>query len=320
MIPRFWVAHEQTLYLPHAIFSPRDGDRDRTCLDKVTIMDASVAVTGTELDYGLLVLSSTPGSGDIRGKFANSPVPIINCEEAVIDNGSGEFGASSAVLLKSSSTTEMMLNDHPISAGLPETITLYEGVVGQTNSTSAVFENLAIVGTAVQGTSNAGPIIGEDVSGRAMIIAIEAGDAVDSAVGTTDDTAPARRVMLPFNDGAFADLTPEAGQLFLNSLRWATGALGALTGPEITALELDITNPGNPIANITFSSRSGQHYSLFTSDDHSDFSSGLGNSEEVDDSIIATGSSTMVSIDYQDFGISTDAVKRFFFVLEVGGE
>ncbi|MDB4639680.1 hypothetical protein OAE58_01345 [Akkermansiaceae bacterium] len=46
----------------------------------------------------------------------------------------------------------------------------------------------------------------------------------------------------------------------------------------------------------------------------------MGNAEEVDDSIIATGSSTMVSIDYQDFGISTDAVKRFFVVLEVGGE
>ena len=58
-----------------------------------------------------MVLSSTPGSGDMRDKFEDSLVPIVNWEEAISDNGAGEFGLSSAVMTKSTTTTEIEMGD-----------------------------------------------------------------------------------------------------------------------------------------------------------------------------------------------------------------
>ncbi len=290
---------------------------DKFGLDKVTVQAASAAVTGDELAYGLLVLSSTPGSGDIRNKFIDSVVPIVNWEEAISDNGAGEFGSSIEIMTKSSTTTEIMLGDHPIAGGLPETITLFEDVVGQTNSTSMVFGDLAVVGTAVQGTGNGGLNNGGDVTGNAMIIATEAGDEVDPGTGTTDGIAPARRVMMPWTDNALANLSADGWALFSNALDWAIGDLGSPVPFRIVSFTVDTTTPGNRVGTLIFTSSEGQEYTILTSTDLADFTTG--NGAELN-TVTGTAGTTTVQIDFNANAIPLSDVKRFFVVREGGEE
>lgn len=290
---------------------------DKFGLDKVTVQAAGAAVTGDELAFDLLVLSSTPGSGDIRNKFINSVVPIVNWEEAVSDNGGGEFGASSEVMTKSSTTTEMLLGDHPIATGLPETITLFEGTVGQTNSTTMVFGDLARVGTAVQGTGDGGLNIGADVTGSAMIIAIEAGDAVDPGTGTADGVAPARRVMLPWTDNALASLSADGFALFSNALDWAIGNLGGAVPLQVVSFTVDSSTPGNRIATLVFTSREGQEYTILTALNLEDFTTNR--AAEVNTVTGADGTTTF-QINFNANAIPLTDTKRFFVVREGGEE
>ena len=112
-----------------------DGIAIRYIQDKYGIsgteyLQASASTDASEDTFDLLVLSSTPGSGDIRSKFEDSLVPIVNWEEAISDNGAGEFGLSSAVMTKSTTTTEIEMGDHPIAQGLPATLVLFERRAG----------------------------------------------------------------------------------------------------------------------------------------------------------------------------------------------
>ena len=289
---------------------------DKFGLDKVTVQSAGATVTGDELAYDLLVLSSTPGSGDLRNKFIDSAVPIVNWEEAISDNGAGEFGASIEVMTKSSTTTEMLLGDHPIASGLPETITLYDGAIGQTNSTSLVFGELAVVGTAVQGTGNGGLNIGGDVTGNAMVIAIEAGDGVDPGTGTAGEVAPARRVILPWTDGSLANLTPDGLTLFSNALDWAIGRLGSPVPLQIVSFKVDASTPGNRIGTLVFTSKEGEEYTILTSTDLVDFT--FDNATELN-TVTGVEGMTTFQIDFNANAIPLTEVKRFFVVRE-GGE
>ncbi|TFG87888.1 MAG: hypothetical protein E4H17_03085, partial [Gemmatimonadales bacterium] len=85
----------------------------------VTYQQASATAAGAELAYDALVISSTPGSGDIRSKFQNSPVGILNWEEAVVDDEAGEFQLS--VVNKPTGQTQINVVDasHYITASLP---------------------------------------------------------------------------------------------------------------------------------------------------------------------------------------------------------
>lgn len=291
--------------------------QDKFGLDKVTVQSASATATGDELAFDLLVISSTPDSGAIRGKFINSSVPIVNWEEAVSDNAVGEFGASSAVLAKSSTTIEMLLGDHPIAAGLPETITLFEDVIGQTNSSAMVFGDLAVVGTAVQGIGNGGSNIGGSVTGNALIIAIEAGDAVDPATGTVGGVAPARRVMMPWTDGALANLSADGLTLFSNALDWAIGNLGSPVPLQVTSLTIDDSVPGNRIATLVFQAKAGREYTVLTSTDLVDFASG--NATAITTLTGAEGTMTF-ALNFNFLALPVSDAKRFFAIREGGGE
>ena len=278
---------------------------------KVIVAQASTILTGDELAYDLLVTSSTPGSGDIRGKFINSVVPIVNWEEAVIDNGAGEFGAASAIIAKSNETTEIVLNDHPIKGNLSEEVTLYSGTIGETGSSAAPFPGIAIVGTAGNGLATAGSAteIGNDVTGYAMIFAIEAGDAVDPNTGTTNNVAPARRVMLPFSDGTFALLSADAIALTSNAIDWALGILGSPIQLAVVNFEIDSSTPGSPTGSLQFSSRGGQTYTIFASTELSVLASGDGD-------LIATvtGAEGTTTVPLPTLQVSDP--KRFFVVRE----
>ena len=90
----------------------------------VTYKQSGAANNTTDLvGVDVLVLSSSAGSGDYRNKFHNSPVGVLNWEEAVMDAGAGEFGLSSAQMTKSITTTQMTIEQaHPITTGLSGTI------------------------------------------------------------------------------------------------------------------------------------------------------------------------------------------------------
>jgi hypothetical protein len=290
---------------------------DKFGLDKVTVDVAANIAAGSEEAFDLLVISSTPGSGDIRGKFIDSPVPLINWEEAVVDNGGGEFGASTVILSKSNETTRMVLGDHPIAGGLPETITLYnEGSGGESTSTPMLFEGLTAVGTAVDGTSTAGAGIGLDVTGNAMLIAIEAGDAVDPGSGTLDGVAPARRVMMPFTDNTLATLSADGLQLFSNAMDWAIGKPGSPVGLRVVDFTVDASTPGNRVATLSFTSTEGQEYTILTSTDLADFT--INNAAELT-TVTGQAGTTTLQIDFNANFIPLTDEKRFFVVRE-GGE
>lgn len=293
---------------------------DKFGLDKVTVNSAANIAAGSEQGYDLLVTSSTPDSGDIRGKYIDSPVPVINWEEAVVDNGGGEFGASSVRLSKSIETTQMVLGDHPIAAGLPETINLYnEGTGGESTSTPTLFgDDVTAVGTAADGTVTAGngDGVGVDVTGNAMLIAIEEGDAVDPGSGTLNGVAPARRVMMPFTDNTLANLSPDGLQLFLNAVDWAVGNLGSPVGLQVVDFTVDSSTPGNRVATLSFTSREGQEYTVLTSTTLADFT--INNTAEVT-TVTGQAGITTLQIDFNANFIPLSDAQRFFAVRE-GGE
>jgi hypothetical protein len=289
---------------------------DKFGFDKVTVDAAANIAAGGELSFDLLVISSTPGSGDMRGKFIDSPVPLINWEEAIVDNGAGEFGASTVIFSKSNETSQMILGDHPIATGLPETITLYnEGTTGESTNTPALFEGLTAVGTAADGTATAGAGIGNDVTGNAMLIAIEAGDAVDPGSGTLDGVAPARRVMMPFSDNTLTNLSADGMQLFSNALDWAIGKLGSPVGLQVVQFTVEEV-PGNRIATLSFTSAEGQEYTVLTSTNLADFT--INNAAELTTVTGQAGTTTLV-IDFNANFIPLSDLPRFFVVRE-GGE
>ncbi len=275
---------------------------DKFGIDKVTISAASTITTGDELSFGLLVMSSTPSSGDLRGKFVDSIVPIVNWEEAVSDNNNlGEFGGSTEVFTKSNETTQIMLADHPISAGFPEVIDFFQGEIGETTSTATVFGDLDTVATAVDGPT-----------GNAMIIAIEEGSAVDPAVGTMNNTAPARRVLMPFTDNTLNFISPDGLALFASSLDWAIGATGGSAPLQIVSFSVDSSNIGDKTALIEFTSRLGRDYILLSSTNLEDLVSGGGTAVTT---ITGADVTTQFEINFNTFGFSGAEEKRFFTIM-----
>ena len=284
---------------------------------RITVAAANSINTGDELAYDLLVISSTPGSGDMRSKFIESVVPIINWEEAIIDNGAGEFGATTAVHAKSNQTTEIILADHPIRGSLPETVTLYNGATGETSCSNFPFDAGFVVGTAANGIATAGTAaeIGNDVTGYGMLFAIDAGDAVDPGTGTVGGVVPARRVMMPFTDNTLATLSDDGLTLFSNAIDWALGN----SGPPVPLSILDISmdfQPGNVIASLEFTSRAGQEYTILTATSLSFLAGGGG-----DEVGIVTGEegTTVAEVNFNLNAIPLDDPRRFFVIRE-GGE
>lgn len=284
---------------------------DKFGISRVTVNSAELVLAGDEVDFDLLVISSTPGSQTIRNKFPNSPVPIICWEEAVIDNGAGEFGASSVPMVKSTSTTQMTLSDHPIANGLPETIDLFDGSAGETTSSSAVFGNLSVVGAAAKRSGGGG-----DVTGQAMVIAIDAGEAVDPLALTIDDVAPARRVLLPFTDNTLNTLSADGLALFSNAIDWALGSGGIVPSADLTITGIEFTDvpfPSNRLVTLEFTSIAGREYEILSAIGLEDFANDLA---PVISTVNGQDGSTTAVVDFSSLGLPLDDIRRFFVVRE----
>ena len=283
--------------------------QDKYGITNVVYLQASASDESSEDSFDLLVISSTPGSGDMRDKFEDSLVPIVNWEEALSDNGAGEFGMASALMTKSVTTTEIAMTGHPIGSGLPETVVLFDNPGPETTSTANLFPGLTSAGNAANGTASAD---GADVTGFAMILLAEAGDAVDPGALVPGDAAPARRVMLPFTDNTIASLTADGLTLFGNAMDWAVGRIGGAEPLRVTSIAYDDTSdPGNIIVTLTFTSELNRTYSVFTSTDLP-----VGANTDVDDSVEGDDGTTEFIIDFDAYGIDKSSPRRFFEVLE----
>lgn len=180
----------------------------------------SGATDGSET-ADVIIMSSTFGSGSVRGKFHNSAVPIVNWEEAIMDAGDGEFGQSSVAMTKSTDTVRMALSDHLIAGDLAgTTIDFFSAAGAETLGSSSLSAGTEAVGTAADGS----------IADLAMLFVTEAGAAVAEGAGVTDNVSPARRVAFPMTDSSFDSLTDEGKQLFVNSIRWAAGGDSPPTG------------------------------------------------------------------------------------------
>lgn len=285
--------------------------QDHFGLDAITYAQATGVAAGSEEGYNLVFLSSTPASGDLRTKFRDSLLPVINCEEAIADNTDGEFGFSNAVLTKSTTVTQLSLATHPITAGLPATIALFTGAPVETTSTSSLFEGLTAIASAVDGTVSAGTgAVGSSVAGFPMIYVAEKAQAVNPGTNTAGGAAPARRVQLPLTDPTFATLSPDALKLVGNSLDWAAGRLGAVTpGPAslfITGLSM---NAAKTELTLTWSSETtaGVTYDILSSPNPA---LPLASWTSAASGLSATGTSTSRTVT-----VNPGAATRLFFVV-----
>ncbi len=228
--------------------------------DAITYEQASAIFTGDELDHDLLLLSSTPGSGELRAKFHDSPVPIVNWEEAITDNNAfGEFGLSSVILIESLATTQLALEAHPITEGLPNPLTLFNNTGARILCSSQVYDGITIVATAADGP----------VAGMHALFVAEAGDPVDPLAGVLDDVAPARRVHFPMTDASFSLMSEDGRQLFANALDWAAGR-GSAPPPAVIPnfTQVSLNTAGNQLT-LTWTSdaTAGTTYAVRASPD-----------------------------------------------------
>jgi hypothetical protein len=170
----------------------------------------------------VIVMSSTFGSGSVRGKFHNSSVPIVNWEEAIMDaNTAGEFGQSVATMTKSTDTTQMALGGHPIAGAMAgTTIDFLTEAGAETLGSAELSGGTVAVGTAVGGA----------IDGMAMLFVTDAGGAVAEGAGVDGNVSPARRVAFPMTDATFDTVTDAGRELLVNSILWAAGQLGSDEG------------------------------------------------------------------------------------------
>lgn len=87
----------------------------------VTYLPGDDSDSGDEDGFDVLVISSTVSSGDVRGKFDDSPVPVVTWEKALCDNDQpGDFGVTTMEDEETGSNHGIrILVDHPITVGFP---------------------------------------------------------------------------------------------------------------------------------------------------------------------------------------------------------
>ncbi len=181
----------------------------------------SGATDGSET-ADVIVMSSTFGSGSVRGKFHNSAVPIVNWEEAIMDSGDGEFGQSLATMTKSTDTVQMTLGDHPIAGALAGTTIDYLTAAGaETLGSSELSAGTTAVGTAADGSND----------GLPMLFVTDTGGEVGAGSGVDGAASPARRIAFPMTDATFDSLTDDGKLLLENSILWAAGIIGGEPAP-----------------------------------------------------------------------------------------
>ena len=232
--------------------------QDRYGVENVTYMQSSLATAGDEAGFGGLVISSTPGSDTLRGKFHNSTIPIVNWEEAIADNGAGEFRVTGG-RPKDNVATDHVISireEHPITAGF----SVGQEVTISTGQTEVWWST----GQQAPGSVSLGNEL-EDATRLFLTIVDEGGELNN---GTS---APGRRVMLGMTDNTFNNFTEDGRTLAGQAIDWALGITTSAEPIRVTDFTLD---PITGNASITWTARPNKFYTVFYSDDLVDLQDG----------------------------------------------
>lgn len=169
----------------------------------VTVKGAASSVSADAAGKNVVFISSTVNSGDVNSKFKDVAVPVIVCENALLDDMkmtgalSGNYGAA-----KTMNKITITNNAHPLAAGLPSgEVAVY---ASSDNLTWGQPANSAIIIASVAG-----------VPSQITIFAYESGAAMAGM------NAPARRIGFFLHDFSASLLTADGAKLLDAALLWA---------------------------------------------------------------------------------------------------
>ena len=216
-------------------FEPTSGD-DGFVFDHlvelghdVTYLAASEATTDDGEAVDLIVLSSTFGSGNVRGKYPDVETPILQWEEALIREQTGNFNMSFASGNGGDAQFDAIIIEeanHPIVklAGLGAgEILVYD-----------TFKNLVYASDLSPDTVGIATHADSGFEDRWVLSAIEAGGEL-----TDGELAAGPRVNFFIENTGFSNLTDEGKALFNASISWLLGDDGGGGEPELEAGDAD---------------------------------------------------------------------------------
>ena len=218
--------------------------------ENLTYIQSGASTTEDAAAVDVVVLSSTPGSGDIRNKFHEVAVGVVNWEEAIARKLSlGELGITTGNRQKYTTVSEITIEDsnHLITEGFPATVQLLENPVEMwgsqwgfsLDSTDPIEDELLAPGAKI--IANISKEATEDAGfdfRNAAIVAVEKGDPIWQDAGDPVP-APARRVMLPLTDNTANELTEDGWNLVKRSIEWTAGVLTGGGGGETYSQNFD---------------------------------------------------------------------------------
>jgi hypothetical protein len=201
--------------------------------DNVTyLMGLDAAPDGSSADgFDVVIVSSSMPSSALRGKYEDSPVGIVNWENALIhDNDLGNFMLSDASGNENESSTLTQIDivdpSHPLAAGLSGTVTVYSAANWHQYGLGPLGAGVSLIASSTQ-IPDRHAIFAADVGGTLL------GDGSDGSPAT----AAGRRVMFFLSDVGFSTLTNEGRSLFNAAVDWAAGVVE----PSKNEITLDVT-------------------------------------------------------------------------------
>jgi hypothetical protein len=171
----------------------------------VEVINDSASTMASATGKGLVIVSSTVGSGSVNTKFRDVTVPVINWETFVQD----DFGFTTDLATdRGNASGQTSLNvtnvNHPLAAGL----------------TAGVRTVATASGDFSWGEPGGSPIIIARLNSGGIQPCLYA---YDAGAATLTGTAPARRVHLFLQNNTFASLNADGLSLFDAAVTWAIG-------------------------------------------------------------------------------------------------
>ncbi len=186
---------------------------DRFGAGAVTYMQGDMAAADGSSANGFdaVIISSTLGSGTVRNKYEDLPLPVMNWEQALMDsNQDGDFHLSTGGRTKGSQEEiEIVDPNHFLAAGLSGTVRVFDSPQTVSLGTGDVGPGVQVIGHAAGEASESAIFVAEQ--GEALT-----GDGTDGKPAE----APARRLMFFIEDNSFNALTDEGLLLFDAAVGW----------------------------------------------------------------------------------------------------
>ena len=182
---------------------------ERFGAENVSYKQASPSATADAADVDVVVLSSTPGSGDIVSKFRDVPQGVINWEEAIshVDRVGGfAFHQGGRPKSQQSMMTITETSNYITAHLAPGNVEFFSQDVEIWAMDGDLSESVAVLGTIIDG-------------GLPMITIAEEG-----SILLGDVTAVGRRVHLPMTDASSEFLTDAGWETVLRAIEWAAKA------------------------------------------------------------------------------------------------